>query len=80
MDLAIERSRCHDGIDIPYPVRACINYLQTFGYNFEGVYKVTGSKSKAIQIKKMFNNRELVNLNDYDVPTVTSLLKLYLRC
>ncbi|KRT80110.1 hypothetical protein AMK59_7192 [Oryctes borbonicus] len=79
LDIAIERSRCHDGIDIPYPVRACVNYLQAFGYNFEGVYKISGSKSKAIQIKKMFNNREAVNLNEYDVPTVTSLLKLYLR-
>ncbi|KAL3289648.1 hypothetical protein HHI36_023057 [Cryptolaemus montrouzieri] len=79
LDLAVERSKCHDGIDIPLPVRECIDYLETVGIYFEGIYKVSGTKSKVIQIRKLFNNREKVNLFDYDVPTSTSLLKMFLR-
>ncbi|KAK9889301.1 hypothetical protein WA026_004582 [Henosepilachna vigintioctopunctata] len=79
LDLAVERSKCHDGIDIPLPVRKCIDYLESVGLSFEGIYKVSGTKSKVIQIRKMFNNREDVDLFDYDVPTTTSLLKMFLR-
>lgn len=79
LQTAVERSRCHDGIDIPLPVRQCIDYLEVVGIHFDSVYKISGTKSKVLQIKKMFNNREIVNLYDYDVPTSTSLLKLFLR-
>ncbi|XP_044765618.1 ralA-binding protein 1-like [Coccinella septempunctata] len=79
LELSVERSKCHDGLDIPLPVRQCIDYLEVAGMSFEGIYKVSGTKSKVVQIRKMFNNRENVNLFDYDVPTTTSLLKMFLR-
>ncbi|XP_022915151.2 ralA-binding protein 1-like [Onthophagus taurus] len=79
LDVAIERSRCHDGVDIPLPVRVCIDHVQANGLYFEGVYKVTGTKSKVLQLRKMFNCREEIDCTEYDIPTVTSLLKLYLR-
>lgn len=79
LETAVERSRCHDGINIPLPIRECIDYIEANGVSFEGVYKISGTKSKVLQIKKMYNSRENVNLTDYDVPTATSLLKMFLR-
>ncbi|XP_045482660.1 ralA-binding protein 1-like [Harmonia axyridis] len=79
LELSVERSKCHDGVDIPLPVRQSIDYLEVAGITFEGIYKVSGTKSKVIHIRKMFNHRENVNLFDYDVPTSTSLLKMFLR-
>lgn len=79
MDLAVERSRCHDGIDLPLPVRSCLDYVECHGLMFEGVYKIGGTKSKVVHLKKMYNHRENVNLSEYDIPVVTSLLKIFLR-
>ncbi|CAH1377955.1 hypothetical protein MTP99_019339 [Tenebrio molitor] len=79
IEVAVERSRCHDGVDIPLPVRECIDYVETIGISFEGVYKISGTKSKVLQIRKMYNQRANLKLSDYDTPTVTSLLKTYLR-
>lgn len=79
LDVAVERSKCHDGVDIPLPVRVCIDYIQEHGLTMEGVYKISGTKSKVIQIRKLYNQRENVDLKEYDVPIATSLLKMYLR-
>lgn len=79
LDTAVERSRCHDGIDIPLPVRECIDYIQQSGMNYEYVYKNSGTKSKVMHIKKCYNQRCPVDLSEYDIPTVTSVLKVFLR-
>lgn len=79
LELAVERSRCHDGVDLPLPLRNCIDYLETYGITMEGLYKVSGTKSKVAHLRKMYNNREYVDLSEYEVPTVTSLLKMFLR-
>ncbi|XP_030748694.1 ralA-binding protein 1-like [Sitophilus oryzae] len=76
---ACTRGRCHDGISIPLPVRECVDYIEATGLTFEGVYKVSGPKNKVSQIRKIYNNRQVVRLNEYDVPTATSLLKMFLR-
>ncbi|KAG5878024.1 RalA-binding protein 1 [Gonioctena quinquepunctata] len=79
LELSVERSRCHDGLDIPLPIRDCIDYVEAVGISFEGVYKISGTKAKVSQIRKMYNHRQNVRLKDYDVPTATSLLKMFLR-
>ncbi|CAH1153614.1 unnamed protein product [Phaedon cochleariae] len=79
LELSVQRSRCHDGVDIPVPIRDCIDYVEAVGIAFEGVYKISGTKTKVSQIRKMYNNRQTVKLSDYDVPTATSLLKMFLR-
>ncbi|XP_018569233.1 ralA-binding protein 1 [Anoplophora glabripennis] len=79
LELAVERSRCHDGVDLPLPIRECIDYVEAVGISFEGVYKISGTKTKVSQIRKMYNHRQNVRLSDYDVPTATSLLKMFLR-
>ncbi|VVC39791.1 Hypothetical protein CINCED_3A012760 [Cinara cedri] len=45
----------------------------------DGVYKVPGVKSKVQSLKVQYNRRQSVNLADYDLAVVTSLLKQYLR-
>jgi len=78
LSVAVERSRCHDGVSIPLVVRDCIDHIQEVGLNTEGLYKVSG-KSKAQSLRRLYNQREAVNLVEYDIPATTSLLKTYLR-
>ncbi|XP_046658523.1 ralA-binding protein 1-like isoform X2 [Homalodisca vitripennis] len=78
LSVATERNKCHDGVDIPLIVRECIDHIQEAGLNHEGLYKVSG-KSKAQSLRRLYNQREPVNLTEYDLPVTTSLLKLFLR-
>ncbi|XP_072230857.1 oligophrenin-1 [Leuresthes tenuis] len=65
-------------------VRKCINYIETKGATQEGVYRTVGSN---IQVQKLLNtffdptNPGDVDLHssDWDVKTITSALKFYLR-
>ncbi|KAJ9595901.1 hypothetical protein L9F63_012920 [Diploptera punctata] len=79
LELAVERSRCHDGVDIPVVVRDCIDHVQEHGLNLEGVYKVSGIKSKVQHLRRLYNIREAARLSDFELPVITSLLKLFLR-
>lgn len=79
LKLAIERGHCHDGVNLPLPLRACLDFVEKYGLTFEGVYKVNAPKSKVSLVKKLFNQREIVDLCEYDVPTVTGLFKMFLR-
>ncbi|KDR06596.1 ralA-binding protein 1 isoform X2 [Zootermopsis nevadensis] len=79
LELAVERSHCHDGVDIPVVVRDCIDYVQEHGLYMEGIYKVSGIKSKVQHLRRLYNLREAVQLSDFELPVVTSLLKQFLR-
>ncbi|XP_075876459.1 oligophrenin-1 isoform X1 [Nelusetta ayraudi] len=65
-------------------VRKCINYIETNGATQEGVYRTVGSN---IQVQKLLNaffdpaNPGDVDFHssDWDVKTITSALKFYLR-
>ncbi|XP_039280658.1 ralA-binding protein 1 [Nilaparvata lugens] len=79
LSLALERNRCHDGVEIPVVIRDCINHIQETGLCVEGLYKVSGIKSKVHHVRRLYNQREAVCLSDYDIPVCTSLLKLFMR-
>lgn len=79
ISVATERSHCHDGVEIPVIVRDCIDHVQECGLGVDGIYKVAGVKSKVQLLRRSYNKREMVKLGDYDIPTVTSLLKTFLR-
>lgn len=55
------------------------NFILILGLCTDGVYKVPGVKSKVQSLKTQYNRRQSVNLTDYDLAVVTSLLKQYLR-
>lgn len=79
LGLAVERSRCHDQVNLPMVVRDCIDYLQEHGLNSDQIYKVDAVKTKLQHLKKMYNNRESYGTDDFDVPTACGLIKLFLR-
>ncbi|KAL9698684.1 hypothetical protein quinque_002125 [Culex quinquefasciatus] len=79
LGLAVERSRCHDGVCLPLVVRDCIDYLQEHGLQSDQIYKVEAVKTKLQQLKKTYNNRDGSFVNDFDVSTACGLLKLFLR-
>ncbi|KAJ8687283.1 hypothetical protein QAD02_023077 [Eretmocerus hayati] len=79
LHLAVERSRCHDGVKLPLVVRDCIDYLEEYGMSVEGLYKVAGNKSKVQHLKKVYNQRESVNMSDFEPTVATSLLLLFIK-
>lgn len=79
LGLAVERSRCHDSVNLPLVVRDCIDYLQEHGMQSDQIYKVEAVKTKLPQLKKAYNNREGSCINEFDIPTACGLLKLFLR-
>uniref|UniRef100_A0A6E8VCJ8 Rho-GAP domain-containing protein n=2 Tax=Anopheles coluzzii TaxID=1518534 RepID=A0A6E8VCJ8_ANOCL len=79
LGLATERSRCHDGINLPLVVRDCIDYLQEHGLQSEQIYKVEAVKTKLQQLKRTYNNREGSCSGEMDVPIACGLLKMFLR-
>lgn len=79
LDLAVERSRCHDGIKLPVVVRECVDYIEAEGLTVEGIYRSSGVKSKITKLKAAYNSRQTVKLANYEPAVVASLLKLFLR-
>lgn len=77
LGLAVERSRCHDDINLPLCIRNCIDYLQDNGLTSEQIYKSDGVKTRLQQFKKLYNNREAPS--DFDVATACGLLKMFLK-
>ncbi|XP_017008156.2 ralA-binding protein 1 [Drosophila takahashii] len=79
VSLATERSRCHDGVDIPLVVRDCIDFLQDH-LKCEQIYKIEPIKTRLMHYKRLYNNREHDSaVDELNLPTACSLLKLFLR-
>ncbi|XP_058794157.1 ralA-binding protein 1 isoform X2 [Phymastichus coffea] len=79
LNLAVERSRCHDGTELPLVVRDCIDYLEEYGMSTEGLYKIPGNKSKVQHLKKLYNQRETINMSEFEPTVATSLLLLFIK-
>lgn len=77
--LAVERSRCHDGVELPLVVRDSIDCIEESGMNTEGLYKIPGVKSKVQHLKKLYNQRDSVNMSEVEPMVAASLLILFLR-
>uniref|UniRef100_G3VD43 RalA binding protein 1 n=1 Tax=Sarcophilus harrisii TaxID=9305 RepID=G3VD43_SARHA len=76
---AAERTMMYDGIRLPAVFRECIDYVEKYGMKCEGIYRVSGIKSKVDELKAAFDREESPNLEEYEPNTVASLLKQYLR-
>ncbi|XP_022238463.1 ralA-binding protein 1-like isoform X3 [Limulus polyphemus] len=79
LHVALERNRSHDGIEIPAVVRECIDYIEEHGLSCEGIYQLTGVKSKVQQLRTKLDQGEKVYLYEYEPHIVASLLKQFLR-
>jgi RalA-binding protein 1 len=76
LGLAVERSKCHDGVKLPLVVRDCIDFLQE-NLSSDQIYKVEGVKTRIQNLKKCYNNRDPIT-EVMDVATASSLLKTYI--
>ncbi|KAG8231145.1 hypothetical protein J437_LFUL011214 [Ladona fulva] len=79
LSTAVERSGCHDGVQLPLVVRDCIDYLEEHGLKVEGIHRSLGMRAKVQQLRKMYNQREEVSLSGHETSVVTSLLKQFFR-
>ncbi|CAB1454445.1 unnamed protein product [Pleuronectes platessa] len=57
----------------------CVDYIENYGMKCEGIYRVSGMKSKVDELKAAYDREECPCLEEYDPHTVASLLKQYLR-
>ncbi|OQV26044.1 putative RalA-binding protein 1-A [Hypsibius exemplaris] len=76
---ALQIDKCPDGIEVPAFFRVCVNYIEDNGLDWVGVYRTSGSQSRIQELKRHFNRGDRVRLNDYDVPTVADVMKLFIR-
>ncbi|XP_057618833.1 ralA-binding protein 1 [Chionomys nivalis] len=76
---AVERTMMYDGVRLPAVFRECIDYMEKHGMKCEGIYRVSGIKSKVDELKAAYDREESPNLEEYEPNTVASLLKQYLR-
>ncbi|XP_055882821.1 ralA-binding protein 1-like [Biomphalaria glabrata] len=77
--LAVERNKSHDGIELPAIVRECIDYIEECGLACEGIYRISGVKSKVQHLKDCYNRHQPVHLFEHEPNIVASLLKQFLR-
>ncbi|XP_071943357.1 uncharacterized protein [Antedon mediterranea] len=78
--LAVDRSNPHDGIQLPLIVRDCIDYIEANGMYVEGIYRLSGVKSRIDALRTAYDTAgEDVDLTDQDPHIVAGLLKLFLR-
>ncbi|NXA36600.1 FA13B protein, partial [Eudromia elegans] len=72
-----DESQCR----VPFLVTQMVEYLEVFvGLEHVGVFRINGSVHKIKELKQKYNQGEDVDLiNDGDVDSVASLLKLFLK-
>ncbi|NWR31295.1 FA13A protein, partial [Tachuris rubrigastra] len=65
---------------VPSLVTQMVEYLEVFGLERVGIFRIGGSVNKIKELKQKYNQGEKVDLiNDGDVDSVASLLKLFLK-
>ncbi|XP_040983086.1 protein FAM13C isoform X8 [Aquila chrysaetos chrysaetos] len=65
---------------VPFLVTQMVEYLEVFGLERVGIFRISGSVNKIKKLKQKYNQGEKVDLvNDGDVDSVASLLKLFLK-
>ncbi|CAC5362523.1 RALBP1 [Mytilus coruscus] len=79
LTLAVERNRCYDGVELPAMFRECIDYIEEHGLSCEGIYRISGVKSKIQLLKDCYNKGLPVFLEEHEPNIVASLLKQFLR-
>ncbi|XP_053839506.1 protein FAM13C [Vidua macroura] len=65
---------------VPSLVTEMVEYLEIFGLERVGIFRIGGSANKIKELRQKYNQGEKVDLiNDGDVDSVASLLKLFLK-
>ncbi|NXO02142.1 FA13A protein, partial [Rhinopomastus cyanomelas] len=75
-NLTQDTARC----GVPFFVVEMVEYLEAFGLGHAGIFRINGSANKIKELKQKYNRGEKVDLiNEGDVDSVASLLKLFLK-
>uniref|UniRef100_A0A8C5BUA6 SLIT-ROBO Rho GTPase activating protein 3 n=1 Tax=Gadus morhua TaxID=8049 RepID=A0A8C5BUA6_GADMO len=77
------RARIQDsGQPIPVVVESCVRYINLYGLQQQGIFRVPGSQVEVNDIKNSFERGEdplVDDQNDHDINSVAGVLKLYFR-
>ncbi|XP_008161423.2 protein FAM13C isoform X4 [Chrysemys picta bellii] len=74
--LAQEATQCQ----VPFVVTQMVEYLEMFGLDHVGLFRISGSVNKIKALKRKYDQGEKVDLiNDGDIDSVASLFKLFLK-
>ena len=77
--VAVARNKSCDGIALPAMFRECVDYIEEFGLTCEGIYRISGVKSKVQALRDAYNKGLPVQLQEYEPSVVASLIKQFLR-
>ncbi|ORY94507.1 Rho GTPase activation protein [Syncephalastrum racemosum] len=80
LDHAVEWT-CKDDTMLPAVFSRCIDYLEEYGLDEVGIYRVSGSMTAVNKLRALFNSGADVDLHTVEADThvVSTLLKTYLR-
>ncbi|CAL8338839.1 unnamed protein product [Merluccius merluccius] len=70
------------GQPIPLVVESCVRYINLYGLQQQGIFRVPGSQVEVNDIKNSFERGEdplVDDQNDHDINSVAGVLKLYFR-
>ncbi|XP_048590061.1 ralA-binding protein 1 isoform X1 [Nematostella vectensis] len=79
LEKAVKQSILPDGVELPRLFREGIMYVEENGLNVEGIYRVSGVKSKVDALKELYDQGKQVDLKEYEPEVVASIVKQYLR-
>jgi len=65
--------------EIPRIMFQCIEQIKLRGITEEGIFRIPGTNSKIQLIRKLLQDGKKVDFDKIDIPTVASILKLWLR-
>ncbi|EPX74035.1 rho-type GTPase activating protein Rga4 [Schizosaccharomyces octosporus yFS286] len=64
---------------VPSLIPACINFIETYGLDYEGLYRKSGATSQMKRIWALLQEEDITLHPSDDICAVTSVLKQYLR-
>uniref|UniRef100_A0A8C4HWG4 SLIT-ROBO Rho GTPase activating protein 3 n=1 Tax=Dicentrarchus labrax TaxID=13489 RepID=A0A8C4HWG4_DICLA len=73
---------CDSGQPIPLVVESCVRYINLYGLQQQGIFRVPGSQVEVNDIKNSFERGEdplIDDQNEHDINSVAGVLKLYFR-
>lgn len=80
---SLTEQAAHEGRDVPLIVEKCIQAVEAFGMDYEGIYRKSGGTSQLKVITQLFERGNAFDLEDTDrfndVSAITSVLKNYFR-
>lgn len=79
LEVATKNTRLPDGVELPRIFREGIVHIEENGLEVEGIYRVSGMKSKVEALKESYEQGRSVDLHEFEPEAVASLVKLYLR-